>query len=444
MKPVFGGSSLQLRETSKAVTPFGGLAVFAQFLQRVGWSEVVSEHMPLKYRSPNGIDPGHTLTTFMVSVLVGARRFAHSGLLRADHALHAIFGFRRCPGDDAVRSMFGRFNAAKIETFWRPLWSWMLERLPLSSAGYTLDLDSSVFERSGHQQGAQRGYNPGRRGGRSHHPLLAVLSEVHFVLHGWLRAGATNANSGVVNFLREALALADKAKIRIATLRADCGFYGQELLEYLEELGMTYLIIARHTDRLDREIQRIKDWQSVEDDVEVAEFNTAVGSWKKLRRFVVLRRPVREKPKRALLFTLPVKYVHRVLVTNSDKAPAEVWHQYDGRARIELCIRQLKEDLNIEGFCLKSFDGSEAALLAVLCLYNLLGEFQRASAPQRAWQTPRTLRDEVFVCGAILGRSARQVVLYFSMAWGGLERRKPLLENILRWPPPKPPFLEAA
>lgn len=32
-----------------------------------------------------------------------------------------------------------------------------------------------------------------------------------------------------------------------------------------------------------------------------------------------------------------------------------------------------------------------------------------------------TLRTAVFLCGAILGRSGRQVVLHLSPAWGGLE-----------------------
>src|SRR5579864_1761205 len=113
MHPPFGGASLELRQTVKAVTPFGGLAIFAQFLERVGWSQVVSAHMPVHYSSPNAIDPSQTLTAFMISVIAGAKRFAHGSFLRADRALQAIFGLSRFPGDDAVRSFFGRFDAGK-------------------------------------------------------------------------------------------------------------------------------------------------------------------------------------------------------------------------------------------------------------------------------------------------------------------------------------------
>jgi hypothetical protein len=73
---------LILRETQRAVTPFGGIAVFISFLDKVGFAEGVRQHMPIRWRSPNHIDPASTFIAFLMSVLVGARRFARSGLLR--------------------------------------------------------------------------------------------------------------------------------------------------------------------------------------------------------------------------------------------------------------------------------------------------------------------------------------------------------------------------
>src|SRR6267378_2354971 len=75
---------LILRETQRAVTPFGGVAVFISFLGKIGFVKAVREHMPIRWRSPNHIDPTSTFTAFLISVLVGARRFAHAGLLRGD------------------------------------------------------------------------------------------------------------------------------------------------------------------------------------------------------------------------------------------------------------------------------------------------------------------------------------------------------------------------
>lgn len=65
-----------LRETQRAVTPLGGVAVFVAFLQKLGFVEKVRQHMPIRWRSPNQIDPTATLTAFLMAVLAGAKRFA--------------------------------------------------------------------------------------------------------------------------------------------------------------------------------------------------------------------------------------------------------------------------------------------------------------------------------------------------------------------------------
>ena len=36
---LWGGTKVELRETRRAVTPFGGLVVFFEFLQRIGYRE---------------------------------------------------------------------------------------------------------------------------------------------------------------------------------------------------------------------------------------------------------------------------------------------------------------------------------------------------------------------------------------------------------------------
>ena len=52
-----------------------------------------------------------------------------------------------------------------------------------------------------------------------------------------------------------------------------------------------------------------------------------------------------------------------------------------------------------------------------------------------------TLRAQVFLCGALLGRAGRRLVLHLSTSWGGLHRRIPLLENILTYSAPTSPKL---
>ncbi len=222
---------LILRQTQRAVTPFGGIAVFISFLDKIGFVAAVRQHMPIRWRSPNQIEPAATFTAFLVSVLVGARRFAHASLLRGDRALHALLGMQRFPTDDTIGNLFRRFGMGEVQRLFEPLAEWQMERLPLREEGYTLDLDSTVFERYGKQEGSLKGHNPRKHGRPSHHPLLAVLSEAHFLLHGWLRSGNCGTSRGVEEFLKEALALwGQRQKIRL--LRADSGFFDDKLLSF--------------------------------------------------------------------------------------------------------------------------------------------------------------------------------------------------------------------
>src|SRR5579863_8954225 len=149
---------LILRETQRAVTPFGGIAVFISFLGKIGFVEAVRQHMPVRWRSPNHIDPSCTFTAFLVSVLGGARRFAHASLLRGDRALHALLGMNRFPTDDTIRNLFRQFGMGQVQRLFEPLTEW--QRLPRRPEGYTLDLDSTVFERYGQQEGSLKRSQP--------------------------------------------------------------------------------------------------------------------------------------------------------------------------------------------------------------------------------------------------------------------------------------------
>jgi len=434
---------LILRETQRAVTPFGGIAVFIVFLGKIGFVEAVRQHMPVRRRSPNHIDPSSTFTAFLVSVLVGARRFAHASLLRGDRALHALLGMSRFPTDDTIRNLFRQFGMGQVQRLFEPLAEWQMQRLPRRPEGYTLDLDSTVFERYGQQEGSLKGHNPRKHGRPSHHPLLAVLSEAHFLLHGWLRSGNCGTSRGVEEFLKEALALwGQREKIRLR--RADSGFFDDKLLSLLEQRLLPYIVVARLTLWVKRAAQRVEQWTILDDDYAVGEFQLRLHGWDRERRFVVIREQVREGRDSVGRKLIDVPgYTFRVFVTSCADPPEEIWRGYNRRADMENRIAELKHDLGADGFCLKQFFATEAAFRAVLLLFNLLAEFQRA-ASLPVYRQPATLRAQVLTCGAVLGRAGRRLVIHLSESWGGLKTRIPLLDNILIWQIPTSPKLEPA
>lgn len=432
ISPLFGGAKLVLQETPKPITPFGGLASLISFLGQIGYVQQVQEALPFPApNSNNAIPPAHTLTAFLTAVITGARRFAHTQWLRADRALHAMLGMERFPGDDAIRNFFLRFTQAHVEAFWRPLWKWSLGKLALHPEGFHLDLDSTVLQRSGRQEGAAKGYNPSRPGRRSHHPLLAVLAEAPFIVHGWLRSGNTIACSGALAFLQEALALLPPT-IQIRCVRADSGFFERKLLEALETRHLPYIIVAKMTYYLRQRCIGIKDWMAVDENYAVAEFWHQIQGWSAPMRFVVVRERVRESKEAvgAMLFEMP-GYTFRIWVTNRSEAPMEIWREYNGRACVEQRIEELKAELAVQGFCLHSFWATEAAFLAVLFTFNLLSLYQQTTRPGQSYMQPATLRTAVFLTGAVLGWAGKQMVVRLSAAWGGLKKHKPLIQATL-------------
>jgi len=438
---LWGGRKVVLRETSRAVTPFGGVSVFMEFLRQIDWPRRVSGCMPVQLRSPNAIDPAQTLTAFLLSVLVGARRFAHSSLLRSDRALQAVLGMKRFPTDGTMRNLFKRFSQGMVVRLYEPLWAWQVERLEKRAGGYSLDLDSTGLERYGEQEGVKRGYNPRKPGRGSHHPLLAVLGEAHFILHGWLRSGNTAAGRGVVEFLKEGLAKLEGGEW-IRVVRADSGFFDQELLQYLEGGKLSYIVVARLTRWLKREAARVQEWRALDANYAVGEFQLQLWGWDRARRFVVVREQLRER-ERSLgrkLIEVP-GYTFRLFVTNLPNSPEEIWRDYNQRACVEQRREELKSDLAVDGFCLQKFFATEAAFLGILMLFNLLAEFQRASG-MKGYRQPATLRVQVFLCGAILGRAGHRTVLHLSAAWGGVEKRNSLLDKLLLYQIPTSRKLE--
>ena len=440
-KPLFGGGKIKICDTLRAVTPFGGLSVFIEFLGRIGLVEQLASQAPYQPKSGNHYDPGQILVGFILSVIVGAQRFAHTNQLRADRALHALLGMKRFPSDDTILNYFRRFSQAEVERFWRPMWRWLISRLPQLEKGFSLDLDSTIFSRHGaQQQGAARGYNPRRPGRLSHHPLLAVLAEANFVLHSWLRSGNAGASQGAAQFLNEALSLLGEQH-RIRCVRADSGFYGDHFLSFLEERALPYIVVARLTSYLKSRLYQVSQWQAIDKIYCVTEFHFKLWNWKTERRFVVVREEVQTN-KAAVgrkLLDLP-GYVFRVFVTNRHDSPLEIWRDYNGRATVECRIDELKNELAADHFCLRSFFATESAFLAVVFGFNLLGEFQRAVDPTlKTYKQPATLRFEVFTCGAILGRGGHHLILHMSKNWGGYSSRKPFFNSLLHWPPPTSP-----
>ncbi len=310
--------------------------------------------------------------------------------------------------------------------------------------GFGPDLDSTVFQRSGSQEGARRGCNPARPGRNSHHPLPAFPAEAPLVLHAWLRGGNTGSARGVTAFLSEALALLP-ASWKLRTVRTDSGFFQNDMLRFLEERNIPYIVVARLTGSLKYKVRCLSGWTPIDADYAWARFTLQLQGWGFPRSFFAILERVRED-KRAVGRRLIDMDGHtfRVFVTNREGCGMELWRDYNKQACVEQHIGELKNDVHADGFCMRSFFATGSLFLATCLAYNLLSLHRHAADPKRresGHRRPATLRSEVFIGGAVPGARGRVPVLYVARTWGGLEKHKPLLESILQCPEPTSPKL---
>jgi len=149
-------------------------------------------------------------------------------------------------GCKSFQRFFNKHTPAINHDIFTPLYQWFFGNLKYDN--YTLDVDSSIFTRYGNQQGSTKGYNPQKPGRNSHHPLIAFIEETKMVANFWLRSGNSYTSNNLQGFLADTIEKLNGKKIGL--FRADSGFYGKEVFEYLEqnELVAITLLLQGNTN----------------------------------------------------------------------------------------------------------------------------------------------------------------------------------------------------
>ena len=417
--------------TDKPITAWGGMSLLAGYAARIKLPETLNRHLSFNLTSPNATKPVDVVLAFISGVLTGARRFSHIESLRYDEVIRRIFGMARFPSDITVMRFFRRFGRRQIEEVFGALRVWQLG-IMTPPGRYTLDLDSSVFERYGKQEGAVLGYNPKKHRRPSHHPIFAVLAENHAVAHAWLRSGNTASITGAVEFCGEALAgLPLGATVDI--VRADSGFDSGRFFDFLEAGDLRYAVCARFSGGVKRAVAAVNDWRVLDEDTSVAKTVFQAKTWQRARRLVLIRQRNRKDDfiRGRELFDDPA-YRYQAIFTDLAQPPEAVWRFYRKRAILENKIRELKWDYGIDGFCMKKFYATEAAFRAVCFTHNLMQQFQKELG-LRVKRTFGIIRMMVLSCGAELGRNGKKLVLRLSASGRRRKMFEEYAERIFHW-----------
>jgi len=405
--------NLPIEYSDKQVTPFGGMSLMKRFIDQTGIREYMSELDLPQPGSNRGYSSAHIIESFWLGIWTGASRYIHCDWLRYDKTLHSIFGWNQMPSQSTYSRFFGKFSQGRnTEVF--PKWQhWFLNQLGVDNL--TIDFDSTVITRYGDQQGSAKGYNPNKKGRNSHHPLMAFVSQTRMVANAWLRPGNTADSSSCKEFMEETFNEVLKDK-RIGLVRADSGFYTQDLLEYLESKSLNYIIATRMYPNVKNAIGGLDNWVSLTKGIDLNEmvFNHIDG---KPRRYIIVRKKIEDRPKASgkLLFDDLPGYRFSCFVTNLDLPLDQVWNIYNTRADCENRIKELKQDFGLDNFCLQDFWATEASFRCIMMAYNLMSLFRHFALNHHNRATLKTLKVYCFALGAWQVKHANRRVLKIAL-----------------------------
>ena len=136
---------LKIEYSDKKVTPFGGMKLLKNFIDKTRVIEdLKSVNLPIGF-SNRAYDPINIIQGFWLAIFTGASRYIHADWLRYDTTLQTIFEIDKLPSQSTYSRFFHKFNIEKNSEIFPILQQKFLSQLDVGPL--TIDLDSTVITR---------------------------------------------------------------------------------------------------------------------------------------------------------------------------------------------------------------------------------------------------------------------------------------------------------
>ena len=404
------------------MTPHGQLACFIDYLKTSGLFDAFVADCPLRYTSPNAPRKRDVLGTAMLSILAGAKRYAHIAAVRGDGVLPELLDMKKIVSEDAIRRAFKAIDEEEGAAWLRGHLAFCVE--PLLAEPWVLDVDTTIKPLFGHQEGAELGYNPKKPGRPSHCYHTYSMASTRLVLDVDVSPGDEHTSKHSAPSL---WALIDRLPRDLwpALLRGDSGFGNEGVMRQAEARILPYLFKLRLTKNVKRMISRLsqRDWVDAGQGFWAKESEVRLEGWSRQRRAIVLRRRLQgevalSQGSASGLAQLSFAeigeatdlYEYSVLVTSID-APAESFGQlYRDRGDGENIFDEMKNQWGWGGFTTRDLARCRLAARLNALVYDWWNIFVRLVDPN-LHREAITSRPLFLSAIAVRTRHARQTTI---------------------------------
>ena len=399
--------------SAKNLTSNAGLLLLLEHANNNGIFDLIDHDLVFDNASTNTIKMNH-IKTMLCGNFIGIDKLERLKLLQGDPLVNEFNISIKEP--ETVSRFLGNFSY-KTTHMLREINFKVFRKLLRKSKlkAITIDIDSSVVNVEGHQEGALKGYNPKKLGNRCYNLQFAFCDELKAYITGFFRSGNTYTANGAAEMIKEIVAQIKTDDLEIL-FRMDSGYFDDDIITTIESAGCQYLIKGKEYPTLASQVT-VPTISFVKGEAvrETTELVTKLNTWDKDRRFVISRVLKPKKDSVQLSFLEGDEFEYFYFVTNTEMASEKVVIAYEKRGNAENSIKEAKYDMAVGHLLLQSFWANEAIFQLMMLAYNLFLLFKMDFAKGTEYrQQIKTFRLKyIFLAGKII-RTARSVIMKLS------------------------------
>lgn len=407
---------IRIEATAKGMTVNAGLVPVLRFMNAIRLDRIIADKVSTPDRGANAeYSFSDVIQMTICGQIAGATALEHVSKICSDEIVSRCAGWDKVPhatNIGRIIKLVREQNIHELESVVPQLrnkvWTRLVRnghKLASAVSHAIIDMDSTVQGVYGHQEGAEKGYNPHKKGQLAYHPLLAFCAETKEILHSWYRCGSAYTSNGAVEFMKELMSGLSKSVKYL--LRADSGFFDGDLLNYLESVEAGYLIKVK-LKNLNRVLAQ-QIWTSSQQHRgwEETAFSHQCGKWSKARTFVAVRRQTGVTDD---MYKTPI-YDSFCYVTTVDKSPMDIHRMYGKRATSETWIEECKSQMGAGKIRTNDFLANSALFQCGILAYNILKWMQLLTGTTIQHWEVKTVRLWLIRLAGKLVSSGRQLTL---------------------------------